>query len=180
MTAMFDQAFAYLIQPDREGGYVNDPRDNGGETKYGISKKQYPHLDIKNLTIPQAKEIYRTDFWMKYRCEDMPWPIGYLLFDCVVNHRPLNPIRWLQEAVGCYPDGAIGPRTLAAVNACRDPIKVAARMTRLRVKYVKRLSDYPDYGDGWHNRHIEVLTEAVRGTFEIPPHPTQGGTHGTH
>ena len=41
-----------------EGGYVNDPDDPGGETKYGISKRSYPALDIKNLTVEQATAIY--------------------------------------------------------------------------------------------------------------------------
>ncbi|QDV34889.1 glycoside hydrolase family 108 protein [Tautonia plasticadhaerens] len=162
MTAKFDRAFAILMRPDVEGGYVNDSRDNGGETKYGISKARYPHIDIKNLTLDQAKELYRKDYWNKFYCEALPWPLAEVLFDCVVNHSPLNPVRWLQEAVGAYPDGAIGPRTIAAVKAYPDPVKAAAKMTQLRMKYVKRLSDYPTYGDGWHNRHVTVLTEAVR------------------
>ena len=48
---------------EHEGGYVNDPKDLGGETKYGITKRFYPDVDIKNLTKEQAKTIYHTDYW---------------------------------------------------------------------------------------------------------------------
>ena len=57
----FDRAFRFLI--GEEGGYVNDPADPGGETKFGISKRAYPQLDIKSLTLDQAKAIYRRDYW---------------------------------------------------------------------------------------------------------------------
>jgi len=56
----------------REGGYVDDPTDRGGETKYGISKRSYPQLDIKNLTLEQALEIYRKDYWKPSRVEKLP------------------------------------------------------------------------------------------------------------
>lgn len=46
-----------------EGGYVNDPADPGGETKYGISKRAFPYLDIKNLTKARAIEIYEEKYW---------------------------------------------------------------------------------------------------------------------
>jgi hypothetical protein len=65
----FLKAFEYLMY--HEGGYVNDKADAGGETKYGISKRSYPSLDIKNLTRDQACKIYFCDFWMKAKCEDI-------------------------------------------------------------------------------------------------------------
>ena len=64
-NARFLKAFEKVLR--HEGGYVNDPLDLGGETKYGISKRSYPHLDIKNLTLDQAKQIYFRDFWQRGR-----------------------------------------------------------------------------------------------------------------
>lgn len=160
MTAKFDRAFAVLLQ--QEGGYSNNPKDRGAATNYGVSQARYPNLDVASLTVEQAKEIYRADYWQKYQCEALPWPLAMLLFDCVVNHAPLNPIRWLQTAVGAYPDGTLGPRTLAAVKACLDPVNAARDMTSQRIEYVKRLDGYSTFGRGWHKRHVAVLTEAVR------------------
>lgn len=77
----FDQAFAIVIGV--EGGYVDDKY--GGPTKYGISARAYPKLDIENLTLEQAKEIYQTDYWNKAHCGDMAWPFCCCVFDCAVN-----------------------------------------------------------------------------------------------
>jgi len=76
MTA-FDKAFEILI--GHEGGYVNDVNDRGGETRYGISKRAYPHIDIANLTLAQAKEIYRTDYWDKVKCSSLPPDLALLV-----------------------------------------------------------------------------------------------------
>ncbi len=61
----FEKAFEYVIQ--NEGDYVLDKNDPGGETKFGISKRSYPTLNIRDLTLEDAKEIYYRDFWMKGR-----------------------------------------------------------------------------------------------------------------
>ena len=57
MNLNFEDAFDRLIS--HEGGYVNDPLDPGGETKFGISKRSYPTLDIAALTREDARAIYR-------------------------------------------------------------------------------------------------------------------------
>lgn len=67
-------------------GYVNDPADPGGETKYGISKAKYPHLDIKNLTLADATEIYLRDFWVARNCDAIEMPLAAVVFDIYVNH----------------------------------------------------------------------------------------------
>ena len=71
----FDQAFAIVI--GEEGGYVNDPNDPGGETKYGIAKNSHPNVDIANLTLDQAKAIYKTEYWDKVFGDTLPrsWPL---------------------------------------------------------------------------------------------------------
>ena len=66
----FDEAFEILI--GHEGGYVNDKRDPGGETKYGIAKRSYPNVDVRNLTRAQAVDIYRRDFWQRVRGDELP------------------------------------------------------------------------------------------------------------
>lgn len=82
-----------------EGGYVNDPKDPGGETKFGISKRSYPHLDIAGLTREEAIQIYRRDYWdpiPAYLSDGMRW----MVFDSAVNHGLPTALGWLKD----YPD----------------------------------------------------------------------------
>jgi len=79
----FEKAIKFVLK--WEGGYSNDPNDSGGETKYGISKKSYPNLDIKNLTIEKAKEIYYRDYWLKANCDKLFSPLNIIVFDTAVN-----------------------------------------------------------------------------------------------
>jgi len=83
MEKNFDKAFSLII--GAEGGYVNDPRDPGGETKYGISKKAYPNLDIKNLSLDDAKVIYKRDYWDMIGADDLQAELDIAAFDCAVN-----------------------------------------------------------------------------------------------
>ncbi len=84
--SLFDSAFAIVV--GEEGNYVNDPNDPGGETKFGISKRSYPNLDIRQLTLDQAKAIYERDYWRALSCDQLPWDIALLTFDAAVNQGP--------------------------------------------------------------------------------------------
>jgi lysozyme family protein len=101
----FDYSFSRLIVV--EGGYVNDPVDRGGETKYGISKRSYPDIDIKNLTLDQAKGIYYKDFWLKTK------------LDCVRNYEVASKL--LDIAVNFGPERAYEIAQRALRSAYRDP-----------------------------------------------------------
>lgn len=68
-----------------EGGYINDPKDPGGETKWGISKRAYPNLDIKNLQPSQAADIYANDYWDACGCDGFTFPFCTAVFDTAVN-----------------------------------------------------------------------------------------------
>lgn len=120
MSELFEKAITIVLK--HEGGYVNDPNDLGGETKYGISKRSYPHLDIKNLTVEQAIEIYRRDWWDKYRYGDIKdQDVATKVFDLSVNMGPATAHRLLQEALvflgyDIAVDGIIGPQTIGAAN----------------------------------------------------------------
>lgn len=112
MADTLDQALKWVIL--MEGGYVNDPDDYGGETKYGISKLHHPDVDIKNLTEEGAKEIYRQYYWNPLHCDDLKPVAALLLFDSAVNHGQGKKL--FQKGVGVTPDGVIGPMTIAAAN----------------------------------------------------------------
>ena len=110
----FDDAFDKLI--GHEGGYVYDPRDPGGETKYGISKRAYPDLNIQSLTLDQAKAMYRKDYWDKLRLQELPEAIRYSLFETAVNAGIKQAVTLLQRAAGVAEDGVIGRVTIAEAN----------------------------------------------------------------
>lgn len=120
MNSAFEVAFRGLIA--NEGGYVNDPADPGGETKYGISKRSYPDWDIKSLTLEQAKQIYYADFWKRLRCDEIVNDrIAIELFDTAVNMGRGAAVRLAQKACNLFgsalaEDGVIGPATLEEIN----------------------------------------------------------------
>ena len=145
----FDQAFAKLI--DHEGGYVNDPRDPGGETKFGISKRAYPDVDIANLTLEQAKAIYLRDYWTRAQCDTLPPVVAFQVFDTAVNSGIGQAIRFLQRAVGVADDGVVGALTMAAVRRL-DAESLAARFNGQRLEFMTKLSTWDTFGRGWARR----------------------------
>jgi lysozyme family protein len=153
----FDACFDRLI--GHEGGYVNNPRDPGGETKYGVSKRSYPKVDIAGLTLEHAKAIYRRDFWDRLQCDALPAGLRFHLFDAAVNSGPGNAVRWLQAAVGTAQDGQVGPITLRAV-AGYDCATLVARYSGTRLKFMASLSTWATFGRGWANRIAANLLEA--------------------
>jgi len=153
----------------REGGYVNDPLDLGGETKFGISKKAYPWLDIANLSLEDARAIYKRDYWDKLRLDELQHAeIAEKIFDVAVNMGPRAAIVILQQALnllvgatGRSPlqvDGLMGPATLNAANQwCRkdfDSLQKALRGFQF-MRYAEIVKDRPDqarFARGWIRR----------------------------
>ena len=111
---MSDFNLAIPVVLANEGGYINDPDDPGGETKYGISKASYPHLDIANLTVAQATAIYLRDFWLFNGL--ISQTVATKIFDSYVNERH-DAIKIAQRIVGAAVDGCYGPCTEDLINA---------------------------------------------------------------
>ena len=157
----FDEVFVRLV--GHEGGYSADPKDPGNwtggrpgvgkllGTKYGIAANTYPDLDIKALTLDQAKAIYRRDWWDKIHADQLPGAVAFQLWDFAVNAGITRAVISLQRAVGVADDGKLGPRTLAAVNAMPEP-DVIARFNAERLEFYASLSTWPTYGKGWARR----------------------------
>ena len=150
----FDESFAKLI--GHEGGYVNDKRDPGGETKYGVSKRSYPQLNIASLTEYDAKAIYLRDFWKPAGCDRVPPAIAFDLFDMAVNSGVSRAIKTLQRVVGTAEDGQLGPITLAAVAAL-DPVRAVARFNAVRLAFMASLPTWPTFSRGWALRIADNL-----------------------
>ena len=150
----FDQAFDRLMPI--EGGYVNDPADPGGETKFGISKRSYPDVDIKALTRDQAKAIYLRDFWNRIHAHELADGVAYQAFDFAVNSSIETAVRCLQRAVGAAPDGHWGPVTHAAALAMSDSDTIM-RLVAERMDYCSDLSTWARFGRGWTKRWAKDL-----------------------
>lgn len=158
MSLSFKQIFDRLI--GHEGGYVNDPRDPGGETNWGVTKRTAQANgytgDMKTMARQQAYEIYHRAFWVRYQCDQMPPAIAYQFFDAAVNHGFGNASRMLQRAVGVLDDGIIGKYSLEAIN--RNPISDTLMVLNgERLNFYTRLEKFDRYGKGWVNRVAQNL-----------------------
>ena len=146
---------------EREGGYVNDPVDPGGETKYGISKKAYPNVDIKNLTVDDAVEMYKNDYWIPAKVERLPDKLQGQYFDMVVNQGRAKAAKILQRACNgknknkIDVDGGLGPATRRALDGVE-----LERVRAYRVKYyadlVTKKPEQDKFYFGWFKRSMEV------------------------
>jgi lysozyme family protein len=139
-----------------EGGSVNNPNDAGGETKFGISKRSYPALDIKNLTEEQAIEIYERDFWKKMNLNLLCSPVvAGKVFDIGVNMGQSTAIRFLQQIVGAGVDGILGAKTAALVNVENEQLIINGLRKKQMLKYAEIVKKNPTqivFLEGWINR----------------------------
>lgn len=139
MTA-FERALAFTLR--QEGGYSNNSNDPGGETNFGISKRAYPDLDIKNLTRVTAAEIYHVDYWMKATCDRMPAAVAIAHFDCAVHSGIARAGVLLQELVGAKADGDVGDATMDALRLFlggRGEEMAAHQLVRARMRFLVQL-----------------------------------------
>jgi lysozyme family protein len=153
----FDQAFTRLL--GHEGGYSDDPQDPGGETNWGISRRSYPNVDIKNLTREQAMTIYHTDFW--HPLGDANDAIKYQLFDFAVNSGINTAIRKLQMVVGVADDGHWGPMSKAALLKM-ELNDVLMSLNAERLDFMTRLKNWPHASRGWARRIAGNLRYAAK------------------
>jgi len=147
-----------------EGGYSNNPLDPGGETKFGISKRAYPNVDIKNLTLDSAAVIYKRDYWDKIKGDALPYPVALLAFDVAVNSGPDESAILLQKAVDVVQDGKIGPKTIEAVLKHNLP-DLVNEFSTYRMLYYFSLSNFKIFGKGWTKRSFDTHAEAVKSVW---------------
>jgi len=142
-------------------GYVNDPDDNGGETKYGVAKNANPDLDIKTLDWEGAKEVYNRRYWLNGSCDKLPGRVAVLHFDSCVNHGVGRANKFLQRALQVTVDGVIGPATCAKATAT-DAIALCNSICNQRDQFYRDIvANNPSQGKylgGWLRRINEMRT----------------------
>lgn len=143
-----------------EGGYSNDLRDPGGETNFGISKKAYPDVDIKNLTKEQAIAIYKRDYWDSCMIESLPDKLRLMVFDAAVNHGQMTACKFLQAVARTEQDGVIGRLTLGEINMM-NPNNALKLYATQRVRAYAKSSNFQYYGAGWLARLVDILVKCL-------------------
>lgn len=157
--ASFDEAIALVLE--HEGGYVNDPDDPGGETKFGISKAMHPLENIKSLPLERAKEIYKKEYWIYDLVKDQR--IANKIFDAAVNMGPAMAHRLAQGTVSYLGhkldiDGVWGPNTESGINGCAPADFLPEFRARAAAHYCAIVINHPikqKYLMGWLRRACE-------------------------
>ena len=159
MLKTFDEIIEQVLE--HEGGYVDDPTDSGGETKYGISKRAYPDEDIKALTVEKAKELYKRDYWDRFKVDNLPDRIRHIYFDMCVNMGGGRATKILQEACNSKNsnkidvDGGIGKDTIKA-SANLEDFRLRAYRVMFYAELVMKKPEQERFWVGWFRRSCEV------------------------
>lgn len=166
---MADFLPAYEAMIRNEGGYVlhDVPGDRGGMTYAGIARNMNPQwpgwtlIDAKQ-DVPAAlvREFYKINYWAPIRGDELQnQATAQAIFDFHVNAGAVAR-KLAQLVVGATPDGAIGPKTVAALNAYdADKFVLAyalAKIARYR-DIVTRDRTQGKFLLGWINRTLQGL-----------------------
>lgn len=171
MKGDFDRMFPILM--DEERGRVNNPKDPGGDTNFGITwptlknaieKGLVPETTtIANLTPELAKAIYKPMYWDAVKGDQLPWPLCCYVFDSAVNQGITNAIKMLQRAMDVAQDGLLGPVTLSkAVARCATPRGnryYSARFMAFRDFRYHGTRNFDVFGEGWIVRCFELAMQ---------------------
>jgi lysozyme family protein len=140
-----------------EGGWVNNPQDPGGETNLGVTKRVWeeyvghPVDSLKKLTKEDVAPLYEQKYWRPCYGEVLPRGLDFVVFSMGVNAGPGRSVKLLQSAIGCVPDGIIGPATRSLILASNSATLIA-KFSESRREYYRSLKTFPVFGKGWLNR----------------------------
>lgn len=163
MSDAIDDLISRVIQ--REGGFVNNPADAGGATKYGITKatltgwrKSYvSDSDVEAMTEEEARAIYRAVYFDRPGFGAITYPpLLEFLFDFGVNSGPAAATKALQAALGVDADGVFGPISRAALGRCTNLQALFYRLKceryELLLRFIGRDPAQAQFAAGWANR----------------------------
>lgn len=166
MRANFEASLALVIVS--EGGFVNDPRDPGGMTNLGCTRRvleahkgcAVDEATMRALTVADVAPIYKDKYWDMVAADLLPLGLDYAVFDCAINSGPRQAAKLLQQVLDVHDDGLIGPATLAAV-AAHEPADLIAAFSGKRLKFLKHLKLWSRFGVGWGRRVLDVARVAT-------------------
>ena len=162
----YDKCLELILH--HEGGYVNHPKDPGGETNLGVTKRVYEEWggtkDMVDLTVEDVAPIYEKNYWGRVKGDDLPSGLDLCVFDFAVNAGPGRAAKYLQSMIGTTVDGGIGPNTLRAVGNYVEEVGLQSAIENYqesRQRYYEKLSTFETFGRGWTRRVEETTAEAI-------------------
>ena len=152
-----------------EGGWVNHPRDPGGETNFGVTKRVYEEWggtkDMKELTEEDVAPIYEKNYWLRAKCDQLPSGLDLAVMDWSVNSGVGRAVKKLQRMIGTVADGGIGPNTLKTLDEYIEHHgleKTIRAYSNIRQEFYESLSTFDTFGRGWTRRNEETLEQSLK------------------
>jgi lysozyme family protein len=166
MTGNFKECLALVLKS--EGGYINHPSDPGGRTNLGVTQRVWEEYTghaadektMRGLTPEKVAPLYEQRYWRTTYCEVLPRGLDFLVFSMGVNGGPGRAVKLLQSAIGCVPDGVIGPTTMGLVKQA-NVTDLIAKYSDARRAYYQSLKTFPIFGKGWLARVDKEQSEAT-------------------
>jgi lysozyme family protein len=166
MRDNWEDCFKMVLQ--HEGGFVDHPKDPGGMTNLGVTRSAWQgylnrdvtEAEMRALTPNIVKPFYKAMYWDKVKGDDLPAGVDYAAYDLAVNSGVGRAAKYLQQIAGVTADGAIGPKSMAAIAVC-DPTETADAICDMRLNFLKKLPTFETFGKGWSIRVAEVKAKAL-------------------
>jgi lysozyme family protein len=165
MRENFEEALKAILK--HEGGYVHHPRDPGGMTNLGVTKKVWEEwvkhsVDekaMRALTPELVSPMYKKKYWDAVKGDELPDGLDYLMFDFAINAGPGRAIKTMQKAIGTTPDGAIGPKTMQSLKEM-NPTQLIEKFSVEKESFYRSLPTFQTFGKGWLRRVAEAKDHA--------------------
>jgi len=168
----FQISLAFVLQA--EGGYTDDPGDNGGATNFGITHIDYdayrkskgePTQDVRLITQTEVEDIYSTRYWSPCHCEGLPVPLDIVTFDCSVNEGIGRAILTLNQIFNTSATSEEWSQALSdAIHNTQHPANLALADINARVQFYEYLATHYPHDEqflrGWINR-LDALKTAT-------------------
>ncbi len=166
MKENFDKSLALILK--HEGLWSDDSRDPGGATMKGVTLASFSEFkgramaqeELRAISDADLHAIYKIKYWDAVRCDELKPGVDLLAFDMAVNKGVGRAAKLMQRAAGVAEDGALGPKSMAAINAI-DPRDFIAKVSEARRDFYKSLKTFPVFGKGWLRRVDETEKEAL-------------------
>ena len=167
MKENFDKCLEMILH--HEGGYVNHPKDPGGETNLGVTKRVYEEWggqkNMKDLTVEDVAPIYKKNYWGRAKCDQLPSGLDLAVFDWSVNSGVGRAVKKLQKMIGTVADGGIVPNTLKSLEEYIRHHGLETTIENykdIRQAFYRSLSTFNTFGKGWTRRNNETLEAALK------------------